>query len=218
MIDLNGATLWDVLGFGKKPRGKKAIGGAIDAAPARRKEPTTPGAGERANERAKGPAPRVGLGEAMPERGRADPEAVLPKSMAERYLLMEREMLARHGLRVRKWRTNMSGVAWQVTYRDGTVSRLIESPRPRGPVSAGIFLHEVGHHAIGFNRYKPRCLEEYHAWMYSLDQMERWGLNVTQPVRDRVHDSLHYAVAKAARRGLKSVPAELVPFVAPRER
>ncbi len=104
----------------------------------------------------------------------------------------------------------MSGVAWQVTYRDGRVSRLIESPQPRGPMSAAIFLHEIGHHAIGFGRYRPRCLEEYHAWVFSLDQMQRWDLNTTENVRKRVRESLAYAVGKAKRRGLVQVPPELV--------
>ena len=66
--------------------------------------------------------------------------------------------LGEQAVGVRKWRSSMSGVAWQVTYRDGTVARLIESPRPRGPVSAAIFLHEIGHHAIGLGRFRPRCL------------------------------------------------------------
>lgn len=125
-------------------------------------------------------------------------------------------MLARYGIRVRKWRTNTSGVAWQVCYADGSIARLIESPRPRGPISAAVFLHEVGHHAIGFDRYKPRCLEEYHAWAYSLEQMEAWKLNITPAVRNRMHDALHYAVEKAKRRGLKRLPVELAPYEARR--
>lgn len=147
----------------------------------------------------------------------AKKRAPVRRSASERrYDEMTTHMLREHGVRVRKWRSSSSGVAWQVRYRDGTVSRLIESPRPRGPISAAIFLHEIGHHAIGFDRYKPRCLEEYHAWMYSLEQMARWDLNVTDRVRERVHDSLHYAIQKAVRRGLKQLPAELEPYIKPR--
>jgi len=134
-------------------------------------------------------------------------------AMARKYEAITRDMLARHGVRVRKWRSGMSGVAWQVTYRDGTVSRLIEAPRPRGPMSAAIFLHEIGHHAIGFHTYKPRCLEEYHAWKFAIDTMEAEGLNVTDRVRTRMRESLRYAVAKAKRRGLKRIPPELLPFL-----
>ena len=135
--------------------------------------------------------------------------------MRDRYERMTTQMLREHQVRVRKWRSSMSGVAWQVTYRDGKVSRLIESPRPCGPVSAAIFLHEIGHHAIGFGRYRPRCLEEYHAWVYSLDQMQRWELNITDNVRKRARESLKYAVEKAQRRGLVSVPSELVSALTP---
>lgn len=132
--------------------------------------------------------------------------------MQDRYEAMTRSMLEQYGVRVRKWRTSMSGVAWQLTYPDGSVKRLIESPRPRGPMSAAVFLHEIGHHAIGFNVYRPRCLEEYHAWRFSLAMMEALGLNVTEAVRRRMADSLWYAVSKAKRRGLKEIPAELLPF------
>ena len=134
-------------------------------------------------------------------------------TMKERYAWITKAMLATHGVRVRKWRTSMSGVAWQVTYQDGTMARLIEAPRPTGPMSAAVFLHEVGHHAIGFGTYKPRCLEEYHAWRWSLEQMHANGLNVTDAVRHRVHLSLWYAVDKANRRGLRSIPEELLPYV-----
>ena len=141
-----------------------------------------------------------------------------PTPMQVKYEQATREMLARYGVRVRKWRSSMSGVAWQVTYQNGSISRLIESPRPRGPMSVAIFLHEIGHHAIGFGTYKPRCLEEYYAWKFSVDAMHELGLNVTDRVHERMHDSLHYAVEKARRRGLKRLPAELVPYARARVR
>lgn len=130
-------------------------------------------------------------------------------AMAKRYERVAQEALDEYGIRVRRWRTSMSGVAWYVTYRDGTVKRLIEAPRVRGPVSAAIFLHEVGHHAVGLGVHKPRCLEEYLAWKWSLETMEAKGLNVTEAVRRRMHNSLHYAVSKAKRRGIREVPEEL---------
>lgn len=142
------------------------------------------------------------------------PAAPKRPTMADRYDAMTREMMARYQIRVRKWRSSMSGVAWEVHYRDGTVSRLIEAPRPKGPMSAAIFLHEIGHHAIGFGVYKPRCLEEYHAWRFAIEQMEALGLNVTDGVRNRMRESLEYAVWKARRRGIKRLPAELQPYAA----
>lgn len=133
--------------------------------------------------------------------------------MQLRYEEITRQMLAEHGVRVRKWRSSMSGVAWQVMYKDGTVAKLIEAPRPRGPMSAAVFLHEIGHHAIGFGTYKPRCLEEFYAWKFSIEKMEELGLNVTDRVHKRMHESLEYALAKALRRGLKRVPSELMPYL-----
>lgn len=158
------------------------------------------------------------------ERGPVRPEptarsarAQRQPSAAERYYALERSMLAAYGIRVRKWRSSTSGVAWQVYYRDGTTSRLIESPRPRGPVSAAVFLHEVGHHAIGFNTYKPRCLEEYHAWRFALENMPQHGIEITPRVRKRVRDSLRYALDKAIRRGLRNIPAEVLDCIAEQE-
>ncbi|MBL8964385.1 MAG: hypothetical protein KF787_04620 [Phycisphaeraceae bacterium] len=132
--------------------------------------------------------------------------------MRDRYERVAAEMVARYGVRVRRWRTSMSGVAWAVTYQDGRVARLIESPRPRGPMSAAVFLHEIGHHAIGIGSCKPRCLEEYHAWVFALREMEANGLNVTDAVRTRMRRSLEYAVRKAIRRGIQSIPPELAPY------
>lgn len=146
-----------------------------------------------------------------PARPRRGPSRAA-SSMQARYDTVVREMLARYGVRVRKWRSSMSGVAWTITYTDGRVARLIESPRPRGPMSAAVFLHEIGHHAIGLGAYRPRCLEEYHAWAWSLAQMEAHDLNITDAVRWRMHASLYYAVAKALRRGLREIPPELEPF------
>lgn len=153
------------------------------------------------------PAPR-----ARALRHRRNAERALADSMAAKYDRITRQMLERYSVRVRKWRTSMSGLAWQVTYADGTVSRLIEAPRPKGPMSAAVFLHEIGHHAIGFNVYRPRCLEEYHAWAFAMNQMTALELNITDGVRRRVAESLWYAVSKARRRGLRSLPPELEPY------
>lgn len=133
-------------------------------------------------------------------------------TMRERYDEMTRQMLHAYRVRVRRWRSSMSGIAWEIRYRDGTVARLIEAPRPRGPMSAAVFLHEIGHHAIGVGRYSPRCLEEYHAWAFALQEMERLGVAITPRVNRRVRDSLKYAVAKAKRRGLKQLPPELAAY------
>ena len=132
-----------------------------------------------------------------------------------RYGELVREMKSIHRLRVNKWRNRTSGCAWEVHYADGRVSRLIESPYPRGPMSCAVFMHEVGHHAIGLHRYRPRCLEEYHAWRWGLDEMRERGFSVTDRVLTRRDDALRYAVAKALRRGLKRLPAELIPWAPP---
>jgi hypothetical protein len=132
--------------------------------------------------------------------------------MQGRYDQLVAEMKDRYDIRVRKWRSSTSGCAWEVHYHDGRIVRLIEAPYPRGPMSCAVFLHEIGHHAIGLRRYRPRCLEEYHAWRWALATMREQGFNVTPAVERRMHDALRYAVAKARRRGLKRLPVELAPY------
>lgn len=135
------------------------------------------------------------------------------QSMRAKYERLTAECLSVYGVRVRKWRSSMSGCAWETHHRNGQVSRLIEAPRPRGPMSAAIFLHEIGHHAIGLRRYRPRCLEEHHAWVWAIEEMDRRGLNVTSAVQRRMRESLRYALDKAQRRGLKSIPPELAAYL-----
>lgn len=139
--------------------------------------------------------------------------AALPSGpMQDRYDEVARAMLAEYQVSVRRWRSAMSGIAWELKYKDGRIKRMIESPRPKGPMSAAVFLHEIGHHAIGFHRYAPRCLEEFKAWEWSLAAMGRNNLNITDAVRYRMALSLWYAVDKARRRGLKQLPIELAPY------
>ena len=134
-------------------------------------------------------------------------------SMQQRYDALVAEMKTAYGVRVRKWRSSSSGCAWEVRYDDGSTARLVEAPYPRGPISCAVFLHEIGHHAIGFGRYSPRCLEEYHAWRWALDTMRQRKFNVTAAVEKRMAESLRYAVAKARRRGLRAVPPVLLPYL-----
>jgi hypothetical protein len=129
------------------------------------------------------------------------------------YAHIVREMKQRYQLRVRRWRRNMSGCAWRVYHHDGRVINWIEAPVPKTPISLAIFLHETGHHAIGFEKYKLRCEEEYHVWLWAIRQMKRYGVEPDERVMRRFNLSMQYAVDKARRRGLKSLPESLDQFV-----
>jgi hypothetical protein len=118
-----------------------------------------------------------------------------------------------HDIRVKKWRRSMSGCAWRVYHHDGRVVNWIEAPVPRTPISLAIFLHEVGHHVIGFERYKKRCEEEYHVWVWALSEMRRLGVQPDEKVNRRFQLSMQYAVGKALRRGLKNLPEPLTQFL-----
>jgi hypothetical protein len=129
------------------------------------------------------------------------------------YETIVRRMKSRFSLRVRKWRRQMSGCAWRVRYGDGRTINWVEAPRPRTPISLAIFLHEVGHHAIGFDGGLPRCEEEYRVWGWTLDAMHDLGVRPDGRVMRRVELSMQYALRKAIRRGLKTVPRELRRFL-----
>lgn len=150
----------------------------------------------------------------LPELPQAARRAAPPCTpMQERYAALVREMKATYDVRVVRWRNRSSGCAWEVQYADGSSRRLVEAPYPRGPVSCAVFLHEIGHHAIGFGNYRLRCQEEYHAWHWALGQMRSHGFNVTDAVNRRMTESVHYAIEKARRRGLRAVPEELRAFL-----
>jgi hypothetical protein len=123
------------------------------------------------------------------------------------------EVKREYGVRVRKWRRSMSGCAWQVFYADGRTIHWIESPVPRTPISLAIFLHEVGHHVIGFDRYKRRCEEEYHVWVWAIGKMRELGVEPDGKVARRFQLSMQYAVDKAVRRGIKAIPEQLEQFL-----
>jgi hypothetical protein len=118
-----------------------------------------------------------------------------------------------YDVRIRKWRRSMSGCAWRVYFHDGRVINWIEAPVPRTPISLAIFLHEVGHHVIGFDRYRRRCEEEFHAWAWALRKMRALGVTPDARVHRRVELSMRYAVGKAMRRGLKDLPQPLEQFL-----
>jgi hypothetical protein len=123
------------------------------------------------------------------------------------------EMKRRYDIRVRRWRSSMSGKAWRVYYHDGRAVNWIESPRPKTPISLAIFLHEVGHHVIGFQKYRRRCEEEFHVWMWALKAMRRFGVEPDSKVERRVELSMRYAVDKAVRRGIKQIPESLLCYL-----
>jgi hypothetical protein len=123
------------------------------------------------------------------------------------------QMKTRYGVRVRRWRKSMSGCAWRVFYHDGRVINWIEAPFPKTPISLSIFLHEVGHHVIGFETYRRRCEEEYHVWLWAIAEMRRQGVEPDDRVQRRFDLSMQYAVGKALRRRMKHLPRALEQFI-----
>lgn len=127
------------------------------------------------------------------------------------YEALVAEFKNRYKISIRKWRSQMSGAAYELQYRDGRIKRLITAPRPRSPVSAAIFLHEVGHHAVGFHRYASRCLEEYYVWQWAFREMTARNIPVDDKVLRHYRRSMHHYVRIAKHRG-EYIPHELHAF------
>ncbi len=125
------------------------------------------------------------------------------------YAQIVADLTARYQITVHRWRQSMSGCAWSTLYVDGTIVRWVESPLPKSPLSLAIFLHEIGHHEIGFDTFKRRCEEELAAWNWAMNQLQQLGIAPDARVIRRVRLSLEYAVGKAIRRGLRIVPEPL---------
>ena len=123
------------------------------------------------------------------------------------------DMTARYDLRIERWRSTMSGCAWRVVHDDGRIENYIEAPFPKTPISLSIFLHEVGHHAIGFETYRKRCEEEYHVWLWAIEKMRELRVEPDARVLRRFQLSMQYAVGKAVRRGVKQLPEPLEQFL-----
>jgi hypothetical protein len=120
-------------------------------------------------------------------------------------------LLQEHQVRVCHWRNNMTGIAWL-----GHPDRAIEAPHPKSSMSFAVLAHEVGHQSLG--RMRPRWHEEQQAWLFAFAAMEAHKIPVTDNVVERYRSAMRYALAKALRRGLKQIPAELVEFLDEGER
>lgn len=125
-----------------------------------------------------------------------------------RYAPKALTLLREQGVRVCHWRGTMTGIAWL-----GHPARPIEAPHPRSSLSFAVLAHEIGHHANG--RIRPRWREEQLAWEFALSAMARLGVPISERVTARYHQSMRYALAKALRRGLREIPAELAFLLEP---
>ncbi len=117
------------------------------------------------------------------------------------YQAIVRSMKSRYRLRVRRWRRQMSGCSWRVYYHSGREVNWIKAPYPKTPISLAIFLHEVGHHALGFRHYRAHSEEEYRVWLWAMKEMRKLGIEPDERVQRRFERSIRYAVGKDVRRG-----------------
>jgi hypothetical protein len=103
-------------------------------------------------------------------------------------------LLDESGITVRRWRSNMSGVA----LHGGSA---IEAPTPRTAKSFAVLAHEVGHQTLHKNNGSyPRWREEIEAWDFALGCFKRFNLRGSRKLLPWVERSIAYSVGKAERR------------------
>lgn len=109
-------------------------------------------------------------------------------------------LLAETGCRVRKYRTNLSGMAYW-----STPEWFIDVPRPTTARRFGVFAHEVGHHVLHRKdrgrRKLARWQQEAEADAYALACFARFGLPDVEKARADMITILAYKAYKIARRG-----------------
>lgn len=105
-------------------------------------------------------------------------------------------MLVREtGVTIRKTRSSSTGVAY--THADDWG---IAAPRPAGPISFGVFAHEVGHQLLHRGRSRIAWLNEIEAWEYALAQFDRFGLPGVERSRADAAQHLRYVAGRSGRR------------------
>lgn len=113
----------------------------------------------------------------------------------ERFELAAAALLVHSGCTVRSWRTSNTGHA-AIESDDWA----IEVPEPRGPVSFGVFAHEVGHQLLHRGTRRPRWQEEVEAEEFALQCFYRFELPGKERYERNVEKHLAYAFGKAIRR------------------
>jgi len=93
-------------------------------------------------------------------------------------------LIRESGVVIRRWRSGNTGTA-ATSDKDWE----IEAPQPRGPVSFGVFAHEVAHQTLHRRNSKPRWREEVEAEEWALAQFDRFDLAGRE--RYERHAALH---------------------------
>lgn len=108
-------------------------------------------------------------------------------------------LLRESGCTVRAYRNANTGTAFTDSADWGIIV-----PRPRGPVSFGVFAHEVGHQMLHRGpSSKARWVEEVEAEHYALAQFDRFALPGQSRYEELAARHLAYAFRKAVRRGVR---------------
>ena len=116
--------------------------------------------------------------------------------MAAVYQAAADELLRRSGCTIRKYRDNLTGLAYTWDSDWG-----IETPPPTTPKRFAVFAHEIGHQMLHRGHNRPRWQEEAEAWDYALARFAEFGLDGHDQAMELAVKSMNKSIWKALRRG-----------------
>lgn len=88
----------------------------------------------------------------------------------------------------------------------------VQIPPSRDPVRVAIAAHEFGHFDIGFSSRATVCKQELGAWIAGVTRLVRAKIIIDETAAQRIIDSISYAMSKAARRWIRSLPEPMSRF------
>ena len=152
------------------------------------------------------------------ERRKAREEAIKartyppwPEDPENRYLRAGRNEADARMIRVRLWRSSLTGCA-------NVAKSEIEVPKPLTRKSLYIFLHEIGHVAIGHLGKKKRHVEEYEAEQFAHERMRELGFAVPRSQTERAKAYVARKIGQAYARGAKRIDPKARRFAEGRRR
>jgi hypothetical protein len=144
----------------------------------------------------------------MSEHSELFPDVTL-SARAMPYVRAAEQLTRESGVTIRSYRSSMSGRAYT---RDDEWA--IVTPVPLGPISFGVFAHEVAHQLFHRSGRKPRWQQEVEAEEYALEQFDEFGLRGRERYERRAAEHLDRTFGRAIKRSprLAGVIREAHPY------
>lgn len=104
---------------------------------------------------------------------------------------------------------NVNSDCWKRPHAHADTRTICKMPLPRGRRSLFDFLHEVGHivHPLGAKGLRAQV--EHYATTWAIAEMRKLGIPVSRKQMVEYREYIETALARAKRRGLKTIPSDV---------